>query len=72
MKYYKVPEHFDGKQIYTQKKDYFTLVANELITVKESEKYGVANFAKRHFTLVNIKKTNIHFFFGARFEITNN
>lgn len=46
MKYYKVPEHFDGKQIYTQKKDYFTLV--------------------------NIKKNNIYFLFGARFEITNN
>lgn len=72
MKYYKVPEHFDGKQIYTQKKDYFTLVANELITEKECKKVGIENFAKRHFTLVNVKKTNIYFFLGARFEITNN
>lgn len=71
MKYYKVPEHFDGKQIYTSKKDYFTLVANELITVKESEKEGIANFAKKHFTLVDVKKNNIYFSFGARFEINN-
>ena len=72
MEYYKVPEHFDGKQIYTQKKDYFTLVANELITEKECKKVGIENFAKRHFSLVNVKKTNIYFFFGARFEIINN
>lgn len=71
MDYYKVPEHLDGKQIYTQKKDYFTLVANELITEKECKKVGIENFAKRHFALVNIKKNNIYFLFGARFEINN-
>lgn len=70
MKYYKVLDKYDncqklldinGKVIY--KGD--ILIGNELYTQKEFEK--LANHQSM-FEVVNIKKSNVYFFFGARFE----
>lgn len=69
MRYYKVPKHLDGKQLYTSNQGYYTLVENELITEKECEKIGIANYAKNTLPMVEVKKNKIYFFFGARFEI---
>jgi len=68
MLYYKVPESLDGKKIINPNKknwDRFELVANELYTKTECKQRGIP---LGWLDLVNIKKTETYFFFGARFN----
>lgn len=68
MVYFQVPEKFSGKQVYTSKKNHYTLVGTELITEKECEKIGIINFARKNFTLTNVSRRKIYWCFGARFK----
>ena len=60
MKYYKVKKEYDQ----TRRKDGSVLIANELYTKKEVDKYHIN---KNMCDEVNISKHNIYFCFGARF-----
>lgn len=70
MIYYRVPAALDNKPIYKIKNGkkihtgYYYIV-NELLTENECKKY---HFNMDLLTPVNIKKSNIYHFFGARFE----
>lgn len=68
MKYLKTPARLDGKQIcYNPKKGlYFSFVADELLTVKETEKM---NLNAAIFEPVAIPRNKIYFFFGRRFSL---
>ena len=72
MIYYKVPLELDGKQIYTSagksKTIYMPLVAHELFTEKECERYSLP---KAKLTKIEIPKNRIYWFFGARFQMDN-
>ena len=63
MKYYKVLPQYDQKR--TRKNNGYFHIANELITEKELEKYG---YIKECCKIVNIPKSQIYWFFGARFS----
>lgn len=69
MIYYKVPKELDGKQIYTsagkRKSFYMPLVAQELFTEKECERYSLP---KAKLVRVEVPKSRTHWLFGARFE----
>lgn len=70
MLYYRVKPQYDNytryyyNSVYQVKPNGF-LVANELYT--PCERANIAN-AKYFFDEVEIKKSNVYFFFGARFE----
>ena len=70
MTYYRVKPEYDNKVRYTwnnhgQGVSNSILIANELYTPREYAK--IANY-HGWFEKVEIKKSNIYFFFGARFE----
>lgn len=76
MKYYQVKPEFDGKQLYKKQgqRGYnnvykipngYNLIANELLTEKEVEKLNVPQVCVNP---VNVKKSEVHFYFGARFQ----
>lgn len=70
MTYYRVKSQYDNKTRYKwnnhrQGVANSILIANELYTPAEFEK--IAN-CPSWFEVVTIKKTNIYYFFGARFE----
>ena len=70
MKYFKVPDNLDGravikKGLYCGKIKRF-LIKNELYTEKELEKYGMT---ETWFIPVDIPKSRVYWFFGARFEM---
>lgn len=61
MLYFKVKKEFDQKR----RKDNSILIANELYTKKELEKYSISSNAVDS---IEISKKDIYFFFGARFN----
>ena len=73
MKYYKVKPQYDQHPLYKwgngrnagKLNKYSFMVSNELFT--EAERAKIAN-CDYFFEPVEIKKTNTHLFFGARFE----
>lgn len=76
MKYYQVKPEFDGKPLYKKRGDRgystvyrvpngYNLIANELLTEKEVEKLNVPQMCVDS---VNVKKTEVYFCFGARFQ----
>ena len=70
MKYFKVPANRDGravikKGLYWGKIQRF-LIKNELYTAKELKKYGMTEAG---FIPVDIPKSRVYWFFGARFEM---
>lgn len=76
MKYYQVKPEFDGKQLYKKQgqRGYsnickipngYNLIANELLTEKEVEKLNVPQMCVDP---VNVKKSEVYFCFGARFQ----
>ena len=76
MKYYQVKPEFDGKQLYKKQgqRGYssvykipngYNLIANELLTEKEVEKLNVPQVCVDP---VNVKKSEVCFCFGARFQ----
>lgn len=76
MTYYQVKPEFDGKQLYKKQgqRGYssvykipngYNLIANELLTGKEVEKLNVPQMCVDP---VNMKKNEIYFCFGARFQ----
>lgn len=76
MKYYQVKPEFDGKQLYKKQgqRGYssvykipngYNLIANELLTEKEVEKLNVPQVCVDP---VNVKKSEVYFCFGARFQ----
>jgi len=62
MKYYKVRPHQD----HTLRPDGQVLLAGELYTPKEAEKYGLDTFEME---LIEIPRKFTHMWFGSRFEI---
>lgn len=77
MTYYQVKPEFDGKQLYKKHGDRgyrsgyripngYNLVAHELLTKKEVEKMNVP---ENCVDPVTVKKTEVYFCFGARFQI---
>lgn len=62
MTYLKIKPKYEG----VRRKDNSTLVANELYTQKEFEKYSVKPFMA---DTVEVKKNRTIYIFGARFEI---
>lgn len=73
MMYLKVKPEYDAKPIMKydpRKKCYgptlFALVANELFTKREAERY---NIPEKCLKTVQVKKTRTYFSFGARFEL---
>lgn len=72
MKYYRVPRKLDGRAVcgpgnYTGPVKRY-LVGNELYTEKECSRYGITLDGLE---AVEIPKTRIFWFFGARFEFDN-
>jgi hypothetical protein len=70
VKYYKVKPEFDNKQAYKIIKNKLKIVgfyiANELYTANELKRRGdIIN--PNYFEIVEIPKTKIYWFFGARF-----
>ncbi len=70
MKYYRVPEKLDQKQLYTIKNGHrfpngYFLIANELLTEAKCRKI---NAPIEKLEPVEIKKTKTYWCFGARFE----
>ena len=63
MLYYRVKPEYD--QIYSHKNPKWFLIAWELYTPREREKYGIN---PKLLELVNISKRNVYNCFGARFE----
>lgn len=77
MTYYQVKSEFDGKQLYKKQgqRGYssvyrvpngYNLIANELLTGKEMEKLNVPQVCVDP---VNVKKSEVYFCFGARFQV---
>lgn len=77
MKYYQVKPKYDGKPLYKKRGDRgystvcrvpngYNLIANELLTEKEVEKLNVPQMCVDP---VNVKKTEVYFCFGARFQV---
>lgn len=64
MEFYKVDKEADQLKV---TKDIF-LVANELITQKEAEKFGFIGELKRNSKKVKVSKLKTYWFFGCRFE----
>lgn len=62
MRYYRVKSENDQKQ----RLDGSILIANELYTGKEAEWHRIES---ERLAPVNIPKSRVYFFFGARFEI---
>jgi hypothetical protein len=78
MKYYRVKPEYDNKQLLTKERGIYvnrgySLIAKELFTVKEWEKICKKHVFRRSLAecveLVEIPKTKVYWFFGARFEI---
>ena len=68
MKYFRVPQELDGKQVYSPKsRSYISLVGEELYTQKECERYG---FNTKKLQEIEISRKKTYWFFGARFELT--
>lgn len=73
MKYYRVLRIADGcyffkndsKRPGTVKNTYIPMIPGELLTEHEKNQYCNSN---RFFELVEVKKNNTYWFFGARFE----
>lgn len=75
MRYYKVKPEFDNKNAYKRQNNHLKIVgfyiANELYTASELKRRGdIIN--PNYFEIVEIPKTKIYWFFGARFiqEVT--
>ena len=68
MQYFKVNESADQTRKNVNKTD--ILVANELYTEKELQKFAPINsvYVQNYFTKVTISKNDTYFFFGARFS----
>jgi len=72
MKYYKVSENLDQKNVYkfnSQKRywEYSTvLIKDELYTERELKYYGIK---PEELLVVNVPKNKTYWFFGCRFEI---
>ena len=71
MLYYRVKKEYDNRTKYTwnnkrQGVSNGILIANELYTPSEFRK--IANYSG-YFEPVEVKKNDIYFFFGARFQI---
>lgn len=73
MLYYRVKQECDGTRClaYNKKQHFWyydrELVANELYTAKELDKFNNKELYQ-FVTPVQVKKTNVYFFFGVRFE----
>lgn len=65
MKYYKVPQHLDGAQVYNGRGAYTSLVGGELLTAKECSRIGLNRAVCKP---VDVSRKKIYFFFGVRFE----
>ena len=63
MKYFMVKSEYDN----TKRKDGSILVANELYTQKEIERFGINSNVVEE---VEVSKNKVYFFFGARFEMS--
>lgn len=63
MNYFKVPANLDGKRFY-KNGEWFTLVANELLTPFQCKKHGVNT---NILTMVSVR--HIYWFFGCRFDM---
>lgn len=61
MTYYRVLPKYDNKRYNSS--DF--VIANELYTEKEMEKYGIPY---KYTEKINHSKKRVYFFFGARFE----
>ena len=68
MRFYMVKDESDN--VYCSKTGTF-LVARELITEKEFAKRGLQYLDPKHFDVVEVKKNETHWFFGARFSDDN-
>lgn len=77
MKYYRVKPEFDGKTLYKKQRQRgysstykvpngYNLIANELLTEKEVEKLNVPQVC---IDPVDVKKSEVYFCFGARFQM---
>ena len=68
MTYYKVKKSADQTRKNVNKTD--ILVANELYTKKELEKFAPVQsvYVKNYFDEVQVSKNKTYFFFGARFS----
>lgn len=77
MTYYQVKTEFDGKKLYKKCGERglsnvrkipngYNLIANELLTEKEVEKLNVPQICVDP---VNLKKSEVYFCFGARFQV---
>lgn len=77
MKYLQVKPEFDGRPLYKKRGERgysnvgrvpngYYLIANELLTIKEAEKRNVPQLCVDP---VNVKKTEVYFCFGARFQV---
>ena len=66
MKFYRVKEECDNKNISTPKNVSCYIIARELYTVKEFEK-KINKKWLNCFELVEVSKKATHWFFGARF-----
>ena len=60
MKYYKIKKEYDNKK----RSDGSILIANELYTEKEKEKYNIPTLCCE---VVEVSKKKVYWFFGARF-----
>ena len=66
MKYAKIIQY---KKLYSQH-NYYTLVANELYTLKELQKLKKAyKINNNDYTIIDVPKNKTSFVFGARFEL---
>ena len=61
MTYFRVIPKYDN----SPRKDGSIIIANELYTAREMERYGISPKVTEE---VQISKRKVHFFFGARFE----
>jgi hypothetical protein len=66
MQYYRIPQKFDGVQLYDpiERRHTITLVARELYTLRELQRYHI-NPAKLE--PVNVSRRRVCYIFGARF-----
>ena len=66
MKYTKIIQY---KELYSQR-NHYTLVANELYTLKELQKLKRAyKINNDDYTIIDVPKNKTGFIFGARFEL---
>lgn len=71
MTYYRVKPQYDNFRLYHNRKYKGILIANELYTEKELVKHNILlsrGVKSEFFDMVEIPKTKIYWFFGARFE----